>query len=100
MHAQQEGAGIYAGGRFRQLSVGFVVGLAGIPRLFAGVAPVVRLGAGLVMSPGGLVEDRKPLEGLAGQGLITQQQKWKKELVLDDARGMESSRFKGHFTFR
>lgn len=77
MHAQQEGAGIYAGGRFRQLSVGFVVGLAGIPRLFAGVAPVVRLGAGLVMSPGGLVEDRKPLEGLAGQGLITQQQKWK-----------------------
>lgn len=76
-HAQQQSAGIYAGGRFRQLSVGFVVGLAGIARLFAGVAPVVRLGAGLVMSPGGLVEDRKSLEGLAGQGLITQQQKWK-----------------------
>lgn len=77
MHVQQQSACIYAGGRFRQLSVGFVVGLAGIARLFAGVAPVVRLGAGLVMSPGRLVEDRKALEGLAGQGLTTQQQTWK-----------------------
>lgn len=77
MHAQQQRAGIHAGGRFRQLSVGFVVGLAGIAWLFARVAPVVRLGAGLVMSPGGLVEDRKALEGLAGQGLIKQQQKFK-----------------------
>lgn len=34
-----------------ELSVGFVFGLAGITRLFAGVAPVVCLGAGLVMPP-------------------------------------------------
>lgn len=34
-----------------ELSVGFVIGLAGIAWLFAGVAPVVGLGAGLVMPP-------------------------------------------------
>lgn len=52
-----------------ELSVGFIVGLASIARLFAGVAPVVRLRAGLVVTPGGLVEDGKTLKGLAGQGL-------------------------------
>lgn len=61
---------VSAGGGVRaQLSVGFVVGLAGVARLFAGVAPVVRLWAGGVVPPGGLVEDGKALEGLAGQGL-------------------------------
>lgn len=34
-----------------ELSVGFVIGLAGIAWLFAGVAPVVGLWAGLVMPP-------------------------------------------------
>lgn len=34
-----------------ELSVGFVCGLAGITRLLARVAPVVRLGAGLVVPP-------------------------------------------------
>lgn len=52
-----------------ELSVGFVFGVAGITWLFAGVAPVVCLGAGLVMPPRGLVEDRQALEGLTGQGL-------------------------------
>lgn len=54
-------------------SVGFVFGLAGITRLFAGVAPVVRLGAGLVMPPRRLVEDRQTLKGLTGKGLQTEE---------------------------
>lgn len=52
-----------------ELSVGFVFGLAGITWLFAGVAPVVRLGARLVMPPRRLVEDGQTLEGLTGQSL-------------------------------
>lgn len=56
-------------GQASELSVGFVFGLAGITRLFAGVAPIVCLGTGLVMPPRWLVEDRQAFEGLAGQGL-------------------------------
>lgn len=58
-----------ASGAAAELSVGLVFGLAGVARLFTGVAPVVRLGAGLVVSPRRLVEDGQALEGLAGQGL-------------------------------
>lgn len=70
--------GISAPGRFgaraseegqAELSVGFVFGLAGIARLFAGVAPVVCLRARLVVPPRRLVEHGQALEGLTGQGL-------------------------------
>lgn len=56
-------------GRWRgegELSFGLVVGLAGVAWLFARVAPVIRLGDGLVVSPCRLVEDRQALERLTG----------------------------------
>lgn len=72
MESRARGLGLRAEGWLlgqAELSVGFVSGVTGIAWLFAGVAPVVCLWAGLVMPPCRLVEDRQALEGLAGQGL-------------------------------
>lgn len=68
----QKRAGVYTfldkAGR-AELSVSFVFGLAGIAGLFAGIAPIVRFGAGLVMPPRRLVEDGESLKRFTGQGL-------------------------------
>lgn len=63
------GPGLSAEQIRHKLSIGFVFGLAGVTRLFARVAPVVRLGARRVVAPRRLVKDRQTLKGLAGQGL-------------------------------
>lgn len=69
LQAPHRAAPSRGGGLRAELSVGFVVGLAGVARLLAGVAPVVRLRARLVMPPGRLVEHGQALEGLAGKSL-------------------------------
>lgn len=57
IHAREQSAGVWGSEQSvglagqAELSVGFVFGLAGITWLFAGVAPVVCLGARLVMPP-------------------------------------------------
>lgn len=66
-HSGSQGKALLAS--WAELSVGFVFGLAGITWLFAGVAPIVRLGARLIMPPRRLVEDRQTLKGLTGQSL-------------------------------
>ena len=53
-----EGQGVFV----RSWKLSFGLELGGITWFSAGVAPVVRPGASLVVSPGGFVEDRQALE--------------------------------------